>query len=125
MQSKEFLYKELSYKLIGFAMEVHRKLGYGFLEKVYENALMVLLRREGIKAEQQAKIQVMFEGEVVGDYIADILLADGLIVELKAQDKITDANRAQILNYLKATGIKVGYLINFGKRSLEYERFVL
>ena len=125
METKEFLYRDLAYKLVGLAMEAHRKLGHGFLEKIYENALMVLFRREGIIAEQQAKIQVFFEGEVIGDYVADILVEGCIIIELKAQDKITDAHRAQILNYLKATGIKVGYLLNFGKRSLEYERFVL
>ncbi len=80
----KILYKDLSYKIVGLAMEVHNKLGYGFLEKVYENALMVLLHKKGIKAEQQAPISVYFDGEVVGDYYADILIDKKLILELMA-----------------------------------------
>ena len=104
-------------------MEVHSKLGYGFLEKVYENAMMVLLRREGIHAKQQAPITVYFDGEVVGDYYADILVEDNIILELKAIKRITDAHRAQTLNYLKATGLHLAILLNFGKERLKYERF--
>ena len=78
---KDILYKELSYKIIGLAMQVHNKLGYGFLEKVYENALMVLLRREGIQATQQAPIEVYFEGEVIGDYYANILVEEKILKE--------------------------------------------
>ena len=96
---KDILYKELSYKIIGLAMEVHNKLGYGFLEKVYENALLILLRREDIEAKQQAPIKVYFEGEVVGDYFADILVEDKIILEIKALDKIIDVHIAQTLNY--------------------------
>lgn len=103
--NKEFIYKELSYKVIGLAMEVHRKLGYGFLEKVYENALMLLLRREGIEAKQQAPIKVYFEGEIIGEYLSDILVENKIVLELKSSDNITDAYRAQTLNYLKATGL--------------------
>lgn len=105
-------------------MEVHSKLGYGFLEKVYENAIMVLFRREGIDAKQQAPITVYFDGEVVGDYYADILVEDKIILELKAIEKITDTHRAQTLNYLKATGLHLAILLNFGKEKLQYERFV-
>jgi GxxExxY protein len=119
----KILYKDLSYKIVGLAMEVHSKLGYGFLEKVYENAMMVLLRREGIHAKQQAPITVYFDGEVVGDYYADILVEDNIILELKAIERITDAHRAQTLNYLKATGLHLAILLNFGKERLKYERF--
>ncbi|MBU1614685.1 GxxExxY protein [bacterium] len=119
---KRILYKELSYKIIGLAMEVHSKLGYGFLEKVYENAMMVLFRREGIKAKQQAPITVYFEGEVVGEYCADILVEDKIILELKAVEKIVNAHISQTLNYLKATGLELAILLNFGKEKLEYER---
>ena len=111
---EKILYKDLSYKIIGLAMEVHGKLGHGFLEKVYENAMMVLLRREGIHSKQQAPITVYFDGEVVGDYYADILV----------EDKIIDAHRAQTLNYLKATGMRLAILLNFGKERLKHERFV-
>ena len=121
---EKILYKDLSYKIVGLAMEVHSKLGYGFLEKVYENAMMVLFRREGIHAKQQAPITVYFDGEVVGDYYADILVEDKIILELKAIEKITDVHRAQTLNYLKATGLRLAILINFGRQRLEHERFV-
>jgi len=121
---EKIIYKDLSYKITGLAMEVHSKLGYGFLEKVYENAMMVLLRREGIHAKQQAPITVYFDGEVVGDYYADILVKDKIILELKAIEKITDVHRAQTLNYLKATGLHLAILLNFGKERLQYERFV-
>ena len=121
---EKIIYKDLSYKITGLAMKVHSKLGYGFLEKVYENAMMVLLRREGIHAKQQAPITVYFDGEVVGDYYADILVEDKIILELKAIEKITDVHRAQTLNYLKATGLQLAILLNFGKERLKYERLV-
>jgi len=120
----EFFHGDLSYKVVGLAMEVHRKLGGGFLEKVYENALMVLLKREGIKAEQQVPVKVWFEGQIVGEYFADILVEEKIILELKAIETLASAHRSQTVNYLKATELKVAYLINFGKRSLEHERFV-
>jgi GxxExxY protein len=122
---KEFLYKDLSYKIIGLAMEVHNKLGPGFLEKVYENALMLLFRREGIGARQQAPIKVYFDGEVVGEYFTDILVEDKIILEIKALDKIIDAHIAQTLNYLKATDLRIAIILNFGKRKLEYERLII
>ena len=122
---KKILYKDLSYRIIGLAIEVHNKLGYGFLEKVYENALMILFRREGINAKQQSPITVYFEGKVVGEYFADILVEDKIILELKSLEKITDVHKAQALNYLKATGLRLAIIINFGKKKLEYERLVL
>ena len=121
----ELAYKDLRYRIVGLAMRVHRELGYGFLEKVYENALMVLMRKEEIPAAQQKPVTVYFQGESVGDYYADILVDNVIILELKVAEKIADVHRAQILNYLKATGLKLGLLINFGKDKLEYERFVL
>ncbi len=120
----EFYHKELSYKIVGLTMEVHRKLGGGFLEKIYENSLMILLRRENISAEQQVPIKVYFEDQIVGEYIADILVENRIILELEAVEILSPAHRAQTVNYLKATKLKVAYLINFGKHSLEYERFV-
>ncbi len=114
----------MSYKIVGLAMEVHRKLGGGFLEKIYENSLMILLRREAIKAEQQIPIKVFFENQIVGDYVADILVEDSIILELKTVETLSSVHRAQTVNYLKATKLRVAYLINFGKQSLEYERFV-
>lgn len=121
----EIIHKELSYKIVGLAMQVHRELGYGFLEKVYENSLMILLRENGIKAEQQVPIKVYFHGQIVGDYIADILVEDSVILELKVIDKLTKFQIAQTINYLRATNLKLALLINFGKASLEHERIVL
>ena len=118
-------YKELSYEIVGVAMGVHNQLGNGFLEKVYENSMMILFEEKSIKAKQQQKINVMFKNRVVGDYIADILVEDKIILELKTIDKITNVHRAQLLNYLKATGLKLGMIINFKNRKLEYERIVL
>lgn len=116
------LYPDLSYKIVELAMDVHSKLGYGFLEKVYEKALMIMFRKAGIKAQQQSPITVYFDGEEVGNYIADIVIEDSIILELKSQINITDANRAQTLNYLKATGYKLAIILNFGKQKLEHER---
>ncbi|MBX7169807.1 MAG: GxxExxY protein [Pyrinomonadaceae bacterium] len=121
----EILHKDLSYKIVGLAMQIHRELGYGFLEKVYENSLMILLRENKIKAEQQVPIKVNFHGQIVGDYIADIVVEDSIILELKVIDKITKFQIAQTINYLKATDLKLALLINFGKTSLEHERIVL
>jgi GxxExxY protein len=125
MFEEKILYKELSYKVVGLAMQVHTELGYGFLEKVYENALMIILRENGIKAEQQIPIKVHFHGQIVGEYIADIFVEDWIILELKAQDRIIENHKAQTLNYLKATGLRLAILMNFGKNKLEYERLVL
>ena len=124
MVDEKFVHGDLAYKVVGIAMEVHRELGHGFLEKVYENAMMVAFRLAGIKAEQQAPIKVYFRGEIVGEYIADILVEGKIILELKSQDKITDLHRAQTLNYLKATGLKLALILNFGKESLQRERLV-
>ena len=124
MNNEKIFHKELSYKIIGVAMQVHRGLGFGFLEKVYENAMMVLLRKEMINSVQQAAITVHFMGVVVGEYYADILADDRIILELKSLEKITDAHKAQALNYLKATGKKLAIILNFGKDRLEYERLV-
>ncbi len=124
MESRDgkILYKDLSYRIIGLAMRLHKELGFGFLEKVYENAMMVLFRREKINALQQSAITVHFAGETVGEYIADILVDNRIILELKAAEKINQVHRAQVLNYLKATGLKLAIIINFGKEKLEYER---
>ena len=121
---KEIIYKELSYKIVGLAMEVHTTLGYGFLEKVYENSLMIMFEENGIRAEQQLPIKVNFHGRIVGEYIADILVEDKIILELKAAERISPVHKAQTLNYLKATNLKLGILLNFGKHKLEYERLI-
>jgi len=103
---------------------VHTALGNGFLEKVYENALMVSLRKTGIAAEQQVPIKVYFEGVVVGDYYADILVEKKLIIELKVAETINGVHKAQTLNYLKATGLDIALIFNFGARSFEHFRLI-
>lgn len=123
--NNKILHQELAYKIVGLAMEVHSKLGNGFLEKVYENALMVLFRKSGIEAIQQAPITVMFEGEAVGSYYADILVEDKIILELKTVSEISESHKAQALNYLKATGLRLAIILNFANPSLEYQRVVL
>ncbi len=125
MSDEKILYKDLSYKIVGLAMEVHNELGPGFLEKVYENSLLVMFEENGIAARSQVPIQVHFHGRVVGDYFADIVVDDSIIIDLKAQDRIAEIHKAQALNYLKATQFKLALLINFGKYRLEYERLVL
>lgn len=124
MSSDKIIHRELSYKVVGMAMQVHRKLGYGFLEKVYENSLMVLLRREMIAARQQYPVRVYFEGLDVGYYEADIVVDGKIVLEIKAVEALIDAHRAQTLNYLRATDVRPAILLNFGKERLQYERLV-
>ena len=121
---KEFYHKELTYQIIGAAFEVYKLLGYGFLEKVYENALIKELQLRGLHATDQYPIKVIYKDAEVGDYYADILVEDKVIVELKTGEAFNPIHEAQLLNYLKATGIKVGLLINFGPKKCEYKRFV-
>ena len=122
---EKIIYKDLSYQIVGLAIQVRKELGFGFLEKIYENALKVLLEENGIKAEQQFPIKVSFHERIIGDYIADILIENQIILELKAQDEIVEIHKAQTLNYLKATGLKLAILLNFGKDILEHKRLVL
>jgi GxxExxY protein len=125
MNDEKVLYKDLSYKIVGLAFEVHRERGFGFLEKVYENALMVMFQENGIMAVQQVPILVPFHGKIVGEYVADIVVENSIILELKALDRISEIHKAQTLNYLKATSYRLALLINFEKHKLEYERLIL
>src|SRR3972149_1237292 len=111
-------HKDLTEKIIGAAFEVHRELGPGFLEKVYETALVQELSSRGVSARPQAEIEVSYRGQPVGLYFADILVDGRVICEIKAVDKLSSPHEAQLLHYLKATGIKVGLLLNFGARRL-------
>lgn len=104
----------LTKKVIGCAYKVHNTLGAGFLEKVYENALRIELEQQGIKAAQQVPIRVHYEGQVVGDYYADLWVEDRVLVEIKAVQELTKAHEVQLVNYLTATGVDIGLLINFG-----------
>ena len=115
---------ELSREVIGAAQKVSSTLGYGFLEKVYENALCVQLRRSGITVCQQIPLQVSYEGAVVGDYIPDLLVEDSLIVEVKAVSSLAVCHRHQCLDYLRAANLSLGLLLNFGRAHLEVGRVV-
>ena len=114
----------LSGAVIGAAQKVSSTLGYGFLEKVYENALCLELRKRGIEVNQQFPLQVVYEGVVVGDYIPDLLVEDSLIVEIKATHSIERVHRQQCLNYLRASNLRLGILLNFGHAHLEVGRVV-
>ena len=116
-------YEQITRAVIGSAFEVINELGSGFLESVYEKALLLVLRQKGLSATSQHAVKVMFRGECVGDFYADIFVEEKVIVELKAVKAIAPEHQAQIINYLNATGIEVGLLINFGHPKLEYKRF--
>lgn len=110
--------------VIGCAYQVGKVLGCGFLEKVYENALVHELRRSGLKADQQHLVQIYYDDVVVGDYVADIFVEDEVLVELKAVQELNEMHVAQCLNYLHGTGKKICLLINFGKTKVEVRRIV-
>ena len=112
---------ELTTQVIGCAFRVHLELGVGFLEKVYENALRIELRNIGLEVKQQYPISVQYHGEMVGDYFADLFVEDRLLIELKAVQKVAKEHEVQLVNYLTATGVDNGLLINFGS-SVEVKR---
>lgn len=107
-------YQELTHQIIEAAYQVHKVLGYGFLERVYQNALMIELKKRGFHATCEKPLKIIYEGEIVGDYICDIVVDDKVILELKAVKELSDIHEVQLVNYLKGTGIEVGLLINFG-----------
>ena len=113
---QDFKYKKLTEKIIKLFYRAYNKLGYGFLEKVYENAMMIELKKEGIPAVSQSAIKVSYDGEIIGKYFADILVDDKIIVEIKAARNLALEHEAQLLNYLKATSIEVGLLLNYGPK---------
>jgi GxxExxY protein len=113
---------ELTGKIIGCAMKVHTKLGFGFVESVYENALAHELRKANLLVYQQVPIKVYYDGIVVGDFIADLVVNDEVILELKAVQNLNAIHEVQLVNYLNATGTETGLLLNFGTRSLEFKR---
>lgn len=115
----------LSERVIGSFFEVSNSLGAGFLEKVYERALIIELGLLGIRTTAQVPVQVSYKGRPVGDYFVDLLVEDALIVEVKCVECLTDAHRAQCLNYLKASGLRVGLVVNFSRPKVEWRRVVL
>ena len=115
---------QITERIIGCAQQVSNVLGCGFLEKVYENALVLELRKTGLDARQQHDIAVYYDAQVVGQYTVDLFVESSVIVELKAVSTLDEIHRAQCLNYLKATRLNVCLLINFGKPRLEVKRIV-
>jgi GxxExxY protein len=116
--------QELTQKILKAAFEIHNALGAGFLERVYSNALSHELRQMGLACEQEVAHKVKYKDLIVGDYFADLVVERRVLVELKACTGFESIHEAQILNYLKASGIHVGLLLNFGKPKVEYRRFV-
>jgi GxxExxY protein len=116
---------DITYAINGAIFEVNKILGPGFLEKVYENALLYELKNRGVKSVCQAPITVNYKGQCVGEYFADILVEDSVIIELKTAERIEKIHEAQLLNYLKATGIQVGLLVNFRHPKAQIKRLVL
>ena len=116
--------KRLSEEVINCGFEVSNKLGAGFLESVYENALCVELEKNGFSFHQQKQLKVIYKGQVVGNFIADIVDENKLLLELKTVSQLAQSHRAQVMNYLKATGLPVGLLLNFGTPKLGVQRIV-
>ncbi len=124
MNTDERRLNDVTQRVIEAAFKVSNTLGAGFLEKVYENALAVELRKGGIKTMQQAAVRVYYDGVVVGHYVADLIVSDEVLVELKATKSFDEIHTAQCLNYLRATGLKVCLLLNFGTTKVGIKRIV-
>lgn len=117
------LYEDVTSKVLEACFEVSNTLGIGYLESVYENALFVALIQKGIRVERQVPLKVKFRDVIVGDFQADMIVEGKVLLELKAVETLAKEHYAQLLNYLKATGIEVGMVINFGNPRLQYRRF--
>jgi GxxExxY protein len=124
MENNNYLHSAITGKILEAYYNVYNKLGFGFLEKVYENAMMIELRSMGLECKQQQRIDVFYEGQTVGEYFSDIMVEDTIIVELKAAKTLIDKHEAQLVNYLRATNIEVGLLLNFGAKP-QHRRRVL
>lgn len=124
-KQEEYKYQDITGQILKIAFEVHDTLGCGFLEKVYERALIYELQQIKMKTEVQKSIKITYKGQNVGNYMADIVVEDKVIVELKAVDFLAMIHKAQVLNYLRATGYRVALILNFAKPRLEYKRVVV
>jgi GxxExxY protein len=116
---------DISFKIIGAAYKVNNTLGVGFLEKVYENALCWEMRKSSLEVAQQVSVPVMYDGREVGNYVPDLIVESRIVVEVKATDAADRIYRAQCINYLRATGLKICLLLNFGRERLQVARFAL
>ncbi len=123
MKNQDYLNK-ISEKIIGCAFTVSNTLGSGFLEKVYQNALVIELLNEGLEVEKEKAITIFYQGKVVGEYFADILVNRQIIIETKAVQSLNEIHQAQLLNYLKATKLPLGLLINFGTPKVQIKRML-
>ena len=125
MPTHDILYKDEAYKIIGAAMTVHRELGCGFLEAVYQEALEIEFEKQHIPFQREVSLAISYDGKILKkQYVADFTCYDKIIVALKAVKEFDSIHEAQVFNYLKATGYKLGLLVNFGDTSLEYKRIV-
>jgi GxxExxY protein len=122
--SRDLPYSEITEAVIGAAFEVHKALGYGFLEAVYRNAMAVELKSRGLRPEIECRMEVRYKDEVVGTYVADMVVNEVVVVEFKVAEEYRKADEAQLINELVATGKPVGLLINFGRRKVEFKRLV-
>ena len=118
------LHSELTEKIIACAYTVYNKMGYGYLESVYESCMLIELADVGLNTEAQKRLKVLYKGQIVGDFIADIIVNDAVIVELKSVSKIVKAHEIQLVNYLVSTGKPVGLILNFAKDKVEVKRKV-
>ncbi|MDD2247805.1 MAG: GxxExxY protein [Proteiniphilum sp.] len=126
MNKVDLFYKQECYNIVGACMAVHRELGHGFLELVYQEALAIELTRLSIPFEREKELSIIYKGvELKSYYKTDFICHDKIILELKALDALSNDHVSQLMNYLKATGLKVGLLVNFGASSLQYKRYVL
>ncbi len=120
----KLIYDDITEKIIFAAFEVHNCLGYGFLEKVYQRSMQAELVRLGLRAEMEYALKIYYKGIMVGEYFADLLVESKVIIEFKVSKRYNPSDEAQVLNQLKASGMKVGLLINFGRYKVEFKRFV-
>ena len=116
-------HEDLTGRILKICFDVSNELGCGFLESVYQKALLIALAEDGLKAESQVQLMVMFRNQQIGEFYPDIIVEDTVIIELKAVKALSSEHYAQVLNYLKATGVEVGLLVNFGSPKLEFRRF--
>jgi len=121
---EEPLYKAESQQIVGSAMEVLNEIGHGFHEKPYENALVIEFRLRGIVCLQQKQFDILYKNVKVGDYIPDLIAYEKIVVDTKVIEKITDREIGQMMNYLKVTGLRLGYILNFKKSKLEWKRVI-
>jgi len=125
MTNKEFLFKDLSFTIIGASFKIHRALGSHLPEHVYEHALLIELRRLGIYCTEQQHFDIHYDGQHVGHFYTDIIVDQKVILELKSDDKLTTNHESQLFTYMRTTGLHVGYLINFGTKSVQFKRLIL